>query len=120
GEPAVLGKQPLAMPDEAFWIRRKIGLERRYNRHEYAADAFAHGFTSNIKSLTIKHPFPNRNSFATRAHSLLPSSLYLLCGFPPSLHSSFIVLTFRAPKRSNGGFVSGVRLVISFGEHRFV
>src|SRR5439155_18867393 len=26
-EPAVLGNQPLAMPDEAFWIRRKIGLE---------------------------------------------------------------------------------------------
>jgi len=37
----------------------RSALKRRYNRHEYAADAFAHGFTSNIKSLTIKHPFPN-------------------------------------------------------------
>ena len=29
------------MPDEPFPVRRKIGLERRYDRREHAADAFA-------------------------------------------------------------------------------
>src|SRR6266566_4763299 len=34
-------------------------------------------------------PFAALNSFAARAHSLLPSSLYLLCRSSHSLHSAF-------------------------------
>ena len=29
------------MPDEPLWVRRKIGLERRYDGRQYAPDAFS-------------------------------------------------------------------------------
>src|SRR6266480_3000563 len=45
------------MPDEPFPVRRKIDRERRDDRREHAADAFGHGFTSNIKPLTSNIPF---------------------------------------------------------------
>jgi hypothetical protein len=45
GKPAVLRQQPSAMPDEPFPVRRKIGPERRYDRREHAADAFARSET---------------------------------------------------------------------------
>src|SRR5258707_14308538 len=45
------------MPDEPFPVRRKIDRERRHDRREHAADAFGHGFTSNIKPLTSNIPF---------------------------------------------------------------
>src|ERR1700730_11212016 len=47
-EPAVLRKQPLAMRDETFFIRREIGSERSDNGRQYAADTrtLNHGFSS--------------------------------------------------------------------------
>jgi hypothetical protein len=62
------------MPDEPFPVRRKIRLKRRYDWREHAPNTFAHGFTSNIKLLTIKHRF---------------------------LNSSFIVLTFSSANTFN-------------------
>ena len=40
------------MPDESFAIRRKIGLERRYNRRQYAADAL-----SRRRTLGFRHRY---------------------------------------------------------------
>jgi hypothetical protein len=40
-EPAILRKQPSAMPDEPILVRRKIGLERRDDRREHTTDALA-------------------------------------------------------------------------------
>src|SRR4029077_20386006 len=45
GQPAVRKKKALAMPDEPSTVRRKIGLERRYDRREHAADAQARSET---------------------------------------------------------------------------
>src|SRR2546421_6985435 len=43
-EPAVLRKQPLAMREETFLIRREIGSERSDNRRQDAADVLGHDF----------------------------------------------------------------------------
>src|SRR5436190_543215 len=67
GQPAVLRKQPLAMPDESLRLRRKIGLERRYDRRQYAADTFTlrqdPGFGHRQKQSRKLKPWKGESSF---------------------------------------------------------
>ena len=61
GKPAVLRKQPLAVPDEAFPVRRKIRLTRCYDRCEHAPDALARG--KRVDCSIIQHVLTLPSSF---------------------------------------------------------
>src|SRR5436190_11611700 len=84
----------MAMPDEPFAVRRKIGLERSYDGCQYAADGWSHGF-SLMKHLESSTPHRQKETVKLQMQATyFPQSIRSALGFLRSL----LVIVFRVTR----------------------